>query len=70
MALSEYAPAAHSGVESQMPRIDFLGNLPRKRASASRALLEAWSGVGLPDPETWGPMVTPQKVLLVAAYPE
>ncbi len=54
-----YAPAAHSGIESQMPWLDILDDLPRTRCADSRVLQEAWSSVGLPEPETWGPMAKP-----------
>ncbi|WP_170474466.1 GFA family protein [Ruegeria arenilitoris] len=56
------APAAHNGIESQMPWIDILDDLPRTQSSESRVLQEAWSSVGLPDPATWGPMAKPPKV--------
>ena len=51
-----HAPAAHSGIESQMPWIELLDDLPRTRTADSRVLQEAWSSVGLPDPENWGPL--------------
>lgn len=57
-----YAPAAHSGIESQMEWLDILDDLPRTRTADSRVLVEAWSSVGLPDPTTWGPMAKPPEV--------
>ena len=61
-APQNHAPVAHSGVESQMPWIDILDDLPRTRCAESRVLQEAWSSVGLPDPETWGPNAAPPEV--------
>jgi adenylate cyclase len=52
----KYAPAAHSGMESKMPWIEILDDLPRTRTAESRVLQEAWSSVGLPDPKSWGPL--------------
>ena len=57
-----YGPSIHSGIESQMPWIDILDDLPRMRSAESRVLQEAWSSVGLPDPETWGPLAKPPEV--------
>jgi len=57
-----YAPAIHSGIENQLPWIDILDDLPRTRSAESRVLQEAWSSVGLPDPETWGPAAKPPEV--------
>ena len=57
-----FAPAAHSGIESQMPWIDILDDLPRTQTSESRVLQEAWSSVGLPDPQAWGPMAKKRDV--------
>jgi adenylate cyclase len=57
-----YAPSVHSGIESQMPWIEILDDLPRTRSAESRVLQEAWSSVGLPDPETWGPLAKPPEV--------
>ncbi len=51
----EHAPAIHSGLESKMPWLDILDDLPRTTCAESRVLQEAWSSVGLPDPQTWGP---------------
>ena len=56
------APAAHSGIESQMPWIDIMDDLPRTRTAESRVLQEAWSSVGMPDPDTWGPLAKPPEV--------
>ncbi len=56
------APTAHNGIESQMPWIDILDDLPRTQSAESRILQEAWSSVGLPDPATWGPMAKPPDV--------
>lgn len=58
-----HAPAAHSGIESQMPWLDILDDLPRTRTGESRVLQEAWSSVGLPNPDTWGALAKAQKVL-------
>ncbi|WP_170787772.1 GFA family protein [Ruegeria lacuscaerulensis] len=57
-----FAPSVHSGIESKMPWFDILDDLPRTRSSDSRVLQEAWSSVGLPDPETWGPLAKPPEV--------
>lgn len=57
-----YAPSIHSGIESKMPWFDILDDLPRTRSAESRVLQEAWSSVGLPDPETWGPSAKPPDV--------
>ncbi|CUH49252.1 GFA family protein [Ruegeria atlantica] len=54
-----FAPSVHSGIESKMPWFDILDDLPRTRSADSKVLLEAWSSVGLPDPETWGPLAKP-----------
>lgn len=58
----KYAPAAHSGMESKMPWIEILDDLPRTRTAESRVLQEAWSSVGLPDPDSWGPRAKPPDV--------
>ncbi|AXI41940.1 GFA family protein [Sulfitobacter sp. SK011] len=50
-----YPPAVHSGMESKLPWFDIMDDLPRTRSADSRVLQEAWSSVGLPDPESWGP---------------
>lgn len=57
-----HAPAAHSGIESQLPWIDIMDDLPRTRTHESRVLVEAWTSVGLPDPDAWGPQARPPKV--------
>ncbi len=57
-----HAPAAHSGIESKMPWIDILDDLPRTRTANSRVLQEAWTSVGMPDPKSWGPMAKPPDV--------
>ncbi|WP_143028595.1 GFA family protein [Ruegeria marina] len=57
-----YAPVAHSGIESQMPWLEILDDLPRTRTRDSRVLQQAWSSVGLPDAETWGPLAVPKEV--------
>ncbi len=57
-----HAPAAHSGMESKMPWIEILDDLPRTRTAESRVLQEAWSSVGLPDPKSWGPLAKPPEV--------
>jgi adenylate cyclase len=59
----KHAPAAHSGIESKMPWIEILDDLPRTRTAESRVLQEAWTSVGLPDPDTWGPLAKPPDVL-------
>lgn len=51
-----HAPVAHSGMESRMPWLEILDDLPRTQCADSRSLQAAWSSVGLPDPETWGPL--------------
>lgn len=49
------APAIHSGLESKVPWLEIVDNLPRTTCAESRVLQEAWSSVGLANPETWGP---------------
>lgn len=56
---TNHTPAVHSDIESQLPWNEVLDDLPRTRTADSRVLHEAWSSVGLPDPETWGPLATP-----------
>lgn len=51
-----FPPSVHSGIESKLAWFDILDDLPRTRSSDSRVLQKAWSSVGLPDPETWGPL--------------
>lgn len=58
----KHAPAAHSGIESKMPWIEILDDLPRTRTAESKVLQEAWSSVGLPDWKSWGPFAKPPKV--------
>ncbi len=58
----KHAPAAHSGMESKMPWIEILDDLPRTSTAESRVLQEAWSSVGLPDPDSWGPRAKPPDV--------
>lgn len=57
-----FAPSVHSGIESKLPWFDILDDLPRTRSADSRVLQEAWSSVGLPDPETWGLLAKPTNV--------
>ncbi len=57
-----YAPVAHSGVETKMPWLEIFDDLPRTETRDSRVLQQAWSSVGLPDPDEWGPMVKPPGV--------
>ena len=57
-----FAPSIHSGIESKMPWFDILDDLPRTRSADSRVLQEAWSSVGLPDPENWGPLARKPEV--------
>lgn len=57
-----HAPAAHSRVESQMPWLEIMDDLPRTRTAGSRVLQEARSSVGLPDPDTWEALAKPPKV--------
>ena len=61
-APQNYGPAAHSGVESRMPWFEILDDLPRTRCAESRSLQQAWSAVGLPDPEDWGSDARPPEV--------
>lgn len=56
-----FPPAVHGGIESRMPWLEILDDLPRTTCSDSRVLQEAWSSVGLPDPKTWGPGARPPK---------
>ncbi|APH71040.1 GFA family protein [Aquibium oceanicum] len=56
-----FPPAVHGGIESRMPWLEILDDLPRTTCSESRVLQEAWSSVGLPDPQTWGPGAKPPK---------
>ena len=57
-----HAPAAHSGMESKMPWINILDDLPRTTTADSRVLQEAWTSVGMPDPKSWGPLAKPPDV--------
>ncbi len=57
-----HAPAIHSGLESKMPWLEIVDNLPRTTCAESRVLQEAWSSVGLTNPETWGPGAKPPNV--------
>lgn len=50
----KFAPTVHGGVESRMPWLDILDDLPRTTCAESRVLQEAWSSVGLADPQEWG----------------
>lgn len=59
---TKHAPSAHSGMESKMPWIEILDDLPRTRTAESRVLQEAWSSVGLPNPDNWGPLAKPPEV--------
>lgn len=59
----DYAPAVHGGIESRMPWLEILDDLPRTTCAESRVLQEAWSSVGLSDPQTWGPGTKPPEVL-------
>jgi adenylate cyclase len=59
----DYAPAAHSGLESKVPWLEIVDDLPRTTCAESRSLQEAWSSVGLANPETWGPGAKPPDVL-------
>ncbi len=58
----KFAPAVHSGFESKVPWLDILDDFPRTTCAESRVLLEAWSSVGLPDPEEWGARAKPKDV--------
>ncbi|HSM41167.1 MAG TPA: GFA family protein [Afifellaceae bacterium] len=58
----DYAPAVHGGIESRMPWLEILDDLPRTTCAESRVLQEAWSSVGLSDPQTWGPGTKSPKV--------
>ncbi|MFC3615557.1 GFA family protein [Lutimaribacter marinistellae] len=58
-APEQNAPSAHSGVESRMPWLEILDDLPRTTCAESRVLQEAWGSVGLKDPQEWGPGVKP-----------
>ena len=58
-----FAPSVHSGIESKIPWFDIMDDLPRTRSSDSRVLQEAWSSVGLPEPDSWGPLAKPIEVV-------
>ncbi|MGI9353331.1 MAG: hypothetical protein ACR2O3_17360 [Rhizobiaceae bacterium] len=45
-----------------MPWLDILDDFPRTTCAESRVLQEAWSSVGLPDPEKWGARAKPKDV--------
>ena len=49
----KFAPSVHGGMESKMPWLDILDDFPRTTCAESRSLLEAWSSVGLSNPEKW-----------------
>ena len=57
-----FAPSVHSGIESKISWFDILDDLPRTRSADSKVLQEAWASVGLPDPESWGPLARPPEV--------
>lgn len=57
-----YAPVAHSGVETKMPWLEIFDDLPRTETRDSRVLKKAWSSVCVPDSSNWGPMVKPPEV--------
>ena len=54
-APQDYSPTAHGGIESKLPWLDVLDDLPRTSCAESRSLQKAWASVGLPDPADWGP---------------
>ena len=58
----DYAPVAHSGVETKLPWLEIFDDLPRTETRDSRVLQQAWSSVGLPDPDSWGAMAAPPAV--------
>lgn len=51
----DYAPAVHGGIESKLPWLEILDDLPRTTCPESRSLQEAWGAVGLTDPQVWKP---------------
>jgi len=60
-APQDFSPNVHGGVESQLPWIDILDDMPRTKCAESRSLQHAWSSVGLPDPDDWGPGAKPPR---------
>ncbi len=46
-----FPPAAHFGIESQMPWLDVHDEFPRVRYKDSPGMVAAWKSVGLPVPE-------------------
>jgi class 3 adenylate cyclase len=58
----DFAPVIHSGSESKVPWLEIVDDLPRTTCAESRVLQEAWSSVGLANPETWGPGAKRQDV--------
>lgn len=59
----DYAPAIHSGLESKVPWLEIVDDLPRTTCADSRVLQEAWTSVGLTNPDYWGPGAKPLAVL-------
>ena len=58
----KFAPAVHSGFESKMSWLDILDDFPRTTWAEARVMEEAWSSVGLPDPEEWETRAKPKDV--------
>ena len=58
----KFAPTVHGGTESKLPWLDILDDFPRTTCSESRVLQEAWSSVGLSDPERWCARAKPTDV--------
>ncbi len=50
----KFAPRVHGGMESKMHWLDILDDFPRTTCAESRALQDAWTSVGLPEPKNWG----------------
>lgn len=49
------SPVWHGGIESQLPWLNLHDDLPRMKTLDSPSLRNAWSSVGLSDPEQWKP---------------
>ena len=52
---ADFTPTVHGGVESQMPWMNILDELPRSPCESSRTLQAAWTVAGVKDPSDWKP---------------
>ncbi|WP_171236741.1 GFA family protein [Ruegeria sp. HKCCA6837] len=50
---ADFTPSVHAGIESQMPWMNVLDELPRSLCEASRTLQAAWTAAGVDNPSLW-----------------